>query len=77
MRMTVMAGSIGDIIVSFEILLGIVSNKSPGTYWDITGKENGRKERQPRRIMPRKRKTVLGMRWAWAFVLPPRAGFCQ
>jgi hypothetical protein len=47
---------------SFETLLGIASNGRPQSYWDITGRENGRKNRQPRRIAPRRRKTALGMR---------------
>ena len=47
---------------SFETLLGLTANGQPQSYWDITGGENGRKDRRPRRIAPKRRKTAFGLR---------------
>jgi len=48
--------------VSFETILGLAAHGSPLTYWDITERQNPRKNATPTRRNPRRRKTASGMR---------------
>ncbi len=48
--------------VSFETVLGLAAHGSPLSYWDITGRQNPRKNATPTRRNPRRRKTASGMR---------------
>jgi hypothetical protein len=53
--------------VSFEALLGVASQRSPVSYWDIAERENPRKGETAVRTTPRRRKTAAGMRQDRAF----------
>ena len=48
--------------VSFETLLGLAAHHVPASYWDIVNQENPRKGARTIRRVPRRRKTVTGMR---------------
>jgi transposase-like protein len=48
--------------VSFETVLGLAAHGSPLSYWDITERQNPRKNATPTRRNPRRRKTASGMR---------------
>jgi predicted RNA-binding Zn-ribbon protein involved in translation (DUF1610 family) len=48
--------------VSFATVLGLAANRSPVSYWNITGQPNARIDKTPVRRTPRRRKTATGMR---------------
>ena len=48
--------------VSFETVLGLAAHRPPMSYWDITDRQNPRKDATPTRRNPRRRKTASGMR---------------